>query len=217
MARSPSPTNLELPEPWHSTYDERREAIQRRLQDFAEVPPSKYFYELAFCILTPQSSAANAEATIAELIRDDFFGRGFDPTSYLRDARHYVRFHNVKAMRLLAVRDSFHELLPLLTDYSLSPEAKRERVLATVKGLGMKEASHFLRNIGVRGLAILDRHIFKHLLRLTVIRAIPTNAPTTKKYLEIEQEWKRYSERVRISMDELDLLFWSMETGEIRK
>jgi N-glycosylase/DNA lyase len=208
---------LELPEPWRSTYDERQADIRRRLQDFAEVPTSQYFYELAFCILTPQSSAANADATISELIRDDFWGRGFDPMPYLRDPKHYIRFHNVKAKRLLAIRESFDELLPTLTDRSLTPEAKREAVLERVKGLGMKEASHFLRNIGVRSLAILDRHIFKHLARLKVIRSIPKNAPTKSKYLEIERKWKRYAERVGISMDVLDLLFWSMETGEIRK
>jgi N-glycosylase/DNA lyase len=217
MARSPSQTKLELPEPWRTTYNERREAIRRRLQDFADIPKNQYFYEIAFCILTPQSSAANADATIAELQRDDFFGRGFDPTPYLRDSKHYIRFHNVKAKRLLNIRETFDNLLPILTDLSLEPQDKRNAVLKMVKGLGMKEASHFLRNIGVRGLAILDRHIYKHLTRLKVIPSIPKNAPTTKRYLEIEAKWKRYAERVGISMDELDLLFWSMETGEIRK
>src|ERR1051325_3878273 len=157
MARSDLQTKLELPEPWRATYKERHVAIHQRLQDFAEISPSQYCYELAFCILTPQSSAANADATIVELVRDDFFGRCFDPMPYLRDPKHYIRFHNVKAKRLLAIRESFQELLPVLIDQSLAPQDKREAVLAMVKGLGMKEASHFLRNIGVRGLAILDR------------------------------------------------------------
>jgi N-glycosylase/DNA lyase len=80
----------------------------------------------------------------------------------------------------------------------------------------MKEASHFLRNIGVRGLAILDRHIFRHLIRLQVIRAMPKSL-TKKRYLSIEKKWHRFADDVGISLDELDLLFWSMETGEIRK
>lgn len=206
-----------LPEPWRTVYEERCDAIRRRLQDFSQIPASQYFYELAFCILTPQSSAANAEATIAELIHDHFLERGFDPTPYLRDARHYIRFHNVKARRLLEVRESFPELLPHLVDRFLSPEAKREIVLATVKGLGMKEASHFLRNIGVCSLAILDRHIFKHLTRLGVIDAISEGGPTKNRYLEIEKRWHAYAKRIGISLDELDLLFWSMETGVIRK
>ena len=210
------PTTNKLSEPWHSIYEERRVAIRHRLQDFANIPASEYFYELAFCILTPQSSAANAEATIAELIRDEFLIQGFDPTAYLRNPKHYIRFHITKAKRLLKVRDGFQELLPHLTDSTLSPEAKREIVLKQVHGLGMKEASHFLRNIGVCGLAILDRHILKHLLRLGVIKQIPTSL-TKKRYLDIEKRWKQFAERIHISIDELDLLFWSMETGEIRK
>lgn len=205
-----------LPEPWQSIYEERREAIRQRLEDFPAIPPAKYFYELAFCILTPQSSAKNAEQTIAELERDKFLELGFDPTPYLRDPKHYIRFHNTKAKRLLAIRETFPELLPSLEDKFLPAEQKREIVLAHVHGLGMKEASHFLRNIGVRGLAILDRHILRHLARLRVIRSVPTSL-TTKRYLEIEKRWKKYAQKVGIPLDELDLLFWSMETGEIRK
>jgi N-glycosylase/DNA lyase len=209
------PTN-KLPEPWHSVFEERKDAIRTRLEDFAQIPASEYFYELAFCMLTPQSSAINAERTILELKANDFINRGFDPTSYLRDPGHYIRFHNVKAKRLRAIRDSFPELLPHLIDSTLSAEQKRDIVLLMVKGLGMKETAHFLRNIGVRDLAILDRHILKHLHRLHVIKKIPASL-TRKRYQEIEKQWKRFAERVDISIDELDLLFWSMETGEIRK
>lgn len=206
----------QLPEPWASVYAERRPAILRRLEDFNAIPQEQYFYELAFCILTPQSSARNAEATIAELIAGDFFARGFDPTPHLRDPAHYIRFHNVKGKRLLVVRENFSNLMPLLGSRTAEPTQLRESVLNTVSGLGMKEASHFLRNIGVRGLAILDRHIFKHLHSLKVIKAIPTSV-TPKRYLEIEAAWKKYSNQLDISLDELDLLFWSMETGEILK
>jgi N-glycosylase/DNA lyase len=80
----------------------------------------------------------------------------------------------------------------------------------------MKEASHFLRNIGERNLAILDRHIFKHLKRLGVIKEIPRSV-TKRRYLEIEKKWHKYANKIGILLDELDLLFWSMETGEIRK
>jgi len=210
------PRITELPEPWASVYRERQQAIRDRLEDFSRIPSTQYFYELAFCLLTPQSSAANADATIAELTRDDFFGRGFDPMPYLSDPKHYIRFHNVKAKRLLVAREHFPELLPVLTNNELAPQEKREAVLAAVKGLGMKEASHFLRNIGVRGLAILDRHIFRHLIRLHVIRAMPKSL-TKKRYFAIEKKWHRFANDIGISLDELDLLFWSMETGEIRK
>jgi N-glycosylase/DNA lyase len=207
---------MQLPEPWSQIYAERQDAIRARLQDFANVKPEDYFYELAYCLLTPQSSARNADMTIDELRRDDFVKHGFDPTSYLRDPKHYIRFHNVKSARLVRVREQWEVLLPILRNRG---EAKqlRDQVLEAVPGFGMKEASHFLRNIGVLGLAILDRHIFKHLAHLGVIPEIPKNAPTRKRYLDIEEAWHSYARGVGISLDELDLLFWSMETGEIRK
>jgi N-glycosylase/DNA lyase len=207
---------MQLPEQWSTIYAERQDAIRARLQDFANVKPEDYFYELAYCLLTPQSSARNADLTIAELKRDDFVKNGFDPTSYLRDPRHYVRFHNVKSARLLRVLEQWNALLPQLTNRG-DPKQLRDKMLEAVPGFGMKEASHFLRNIGVLGLAILDRHIFKHLAHLGVIPEIPKNAPTRKRYLDIEESWHRYAREVGISLDELDLLFWSMETGEIRK
>ena len=86
-----------------------------------------------------------------------------------------------------------------------------------MKGLGYKEASHFLRNIGVGlDLAILDRHIIKNLKRYGVIEEVPKSL-TPKKYLEIEEKMKEFARRIDIPMPELDLLFWSMETGEVFK
>lgn len=218
----------QLPEPWKSVYEERQHAIRTRLAEFAAIEPMQYFYELAYCILTPQSSAKNADQTIAELMDAQFLELGFDPTSYLRDSRHYIRFHNVKSRRLLDIRENFAELLPILLS-SATPFDKRESLLERVKGIGMKEASHFLRNIGMSAsaagsatvpehtIAILDRHIFRHLARTGVIAEIPRNAPTRKEYLRIERAWNDFAHSLAISLDELDLLFWSMETGEIRK
>ncbi len=88
--------------------------------------------------------------------------------------------------------------------------------MLNVKGLGWKEASHFLRNIGRRNLAILDRHILRNLKRHQVIRSLPKTL-TAKRYKAIEQQFARFAEAIGISMDELDLLFWSRETGEILK
>jgi N-glycosylase/DNA lyase len=62
----------------------------------------------------------------------------------------------------------------------------------------------------------LDRHILKHLKALKVIGRIPKSL-TPKRYFAIESRWLKYSKDVGIPMDELDLLFWSIATGEIRK
>ncbi len=46
---------------------ERRDAIQRRLREFSNLPASEYFYELAYCLMTPQTSAENADKGFATL------------------------------------------------------------------------------------------------------------------------------------------------------
>ena len=95
-------------------------------------------------------------------------------------------------------------------------EDKRSFLAKNVKGLGLKEASHFLRNTGHENFAILDRHILKNLVKYEAIKEIPKTL-TQKKYLEIEYDFKNFARRVKIPMDHLDLLFWSEETGEIFK
>jgi N-glycosylase/DNA lyase len=85
-----------------------------------------------------------------------------------------------------------------------------------VRGLGYKEASHFLRNVGFRGYAILDKHILGRLAEFGVIES-PKPPSTKKRYLDLEQKLKHFSERIDIDFDELDLLLWYTKTGEILK
>jgi N-glycosylase/DNA lyase len=201
----------------------RREPIRARLEDFAGIPARHYFYELAYCLLTPQSSAVHAEKVVLALQKMSFRERGENPTALLRQKDQYIRFHNTKAARLLAIRDLYplveRELLRSreTPDFARRDAPRlREWLVANVKGLGWKEASHFLRNIGYRNLAILDRHILRNLRRHGVLRSLPQSL-TQKRYLSIEQNFTLFSAAIGISMDELDLLFWSRETGEIRK
>jgi N-glycosylase/DNA lyase len=85
-----------------------------------------------------------------------------------------------------------------------------------VKGLGYKEASHFLRNIGLSGYAILDKHILRSLAEVGVIES-PEPPTTRARYLATEERLKGFARTTRIDFDELDLVLWSMKTGEILK
>ena len=86
-----------------------------------------------------------------------------------------------------------------------------------IKGIGYKEASHFLRNIGFSDeVAILDRHILKNIKKLGVIKEIPKTI-TPKKYLEIEKKIEKYCKKIEIPMDHFDLLLWYLEAGEVFK
>ncbi|MBI4427484.1 MAG: N-glycosylase/DNA lyase [Ignavibacteriales bacterium] len=197
-------------------YEERKREIQARLNNFSQIQNEEYFYELVYCLLTPQSSAEHADKAVHALKLAGFAENGFNPEDILRAKEHYIRFHKTKAKHLLKLREGFAAIAVALSN-GLSSFELREWLITHVKGLGYKEATHFLRNIGKNdGLAILDRHILRNLKRFGVIRSVPKSL-SRKKYYLIEKQFSAFASRVRIPIDELDLLFWSMETGQIRK
>ena len=129
-----------------------------------------------------------------------------------------VRFNQRKAEYICLARLMFCErsLRATLAGFA-SPQAAREWLVENVKGLGYKEASHFLRNIGLgEDLAILDRHILKNLVLLGVIDEVPSS-PTKRIYLEIEKKMAAFSKKAGIPMGQLDLLLWYKEAGEVFK
>lgn len=194
----------------------RSAAIRNRLEEFSHASPRDYFYELLYCLLTPQTSAEHAEGVVEQLRQVEFENRPIDPEPFLRAKSNYIRFHRTKAKHLLSLKENYRAVLDLLAK-DCPPFELREHLLKQVKGIGLKEATHFLRNIGRNGgLAILDRHIIRNLKRYDVIKSSPKSL-TRKRYLAIERGFIRFSERIGLPIDELDLLFWSMETGEIRK
>jgi N-glycosylase/DNA lyase len=206
---------VRLPDDVAMAYQTNREAIVQRLTEFSEVPREQWFYEFCFCLCTPQSKAEHAMIAVEHLAEARFFEVGSDPTYVLANKDAYIRFHNVKSRRLLALRDQWPELM---RDMALLHDARelRDLLVQRVNGYGLKEASHVLRNIGFRDLAILDRHILRMLAYCRVIDDCQKLSTRTD-YLEVERLAIRYATDVGISLDELDLLFWFMNTGKILK
>ena len=187
-------------------YKENKEIIKDKLKEFSK--NKDYFYELCFCLLTPQSNAKKCYEAIQILKQKDFLNNNFNIKPILKTR---TRFYNNKSRYLLELKNKFNFIKQNLKN---NPEATREFLVKEVKGVGYKESSHYLRNIGYRNLAILDRHILNNLKNLNVIKEIP-KAITKAKYFEIESKFKNFSKKINIPMDELDLLFWSMQTGEV--
>jgi N-glycosylase/DNA lyase len=206
---------MHLPDKLQEKYRELKPEIQQRLFEFSQVQESDYFYELCFCICTPQSKAKNAYQVQKLLMEKNFLENDFDPTSLLREPSRYIRFHNQKAKRLLYAKEFFSNIKSIL-DTEITASDKRIWLADNFNGFGMKESAHFLRNIGYRGLAILDRHILKHLVYCGVYNETPA-INNKKKYLAVEERFNIFADYIQIPIDELDLLFWSYETGEIFK
>jgi N-glycosylase/DNA lyase len=85
-----------------------------------------------------------------------------------------------------------------------------------IKGLGYKESSHFLRNVGYRGYAILDKHILRCLAEVGRISS-PAPPSTRARYLAAEESLRGFARDLGVDFDELDLVLWSLKTGEILK
>ena len=203
-------------------YREKRDEIQKRLEEFRQVmqwSDEDVFAELCFCLLTPQSSAKTCWDAVTRLKQQTLILKC--TAVQLEPLLKSVRFGESKARYIVEARNMFSkdgrlEVKSRLASF-YNPFELREWLVENVKGLGYKEASHFLRNIGLgEEFAILDRHILRNLNRLSVITKIPTTI-TRKRYLEMEEKLRRFAERIGIPMADLDLLFWSRETGWIFK
>jgi len=202
-------------------YKRRKDKIRKRIREFEALGKSSdedIFSELCFCILTPQSNALNCHRAVGELKKSGLLLGG----SAREIGRKLigVRFHNNKARYLVEARRLFKNCNGI--DIKNRIRGKnvsiiREWLVKNVKGLGYKEASHFLRNIGYgKDLAILDRHILKNMKRCGVIKEIPKTL-NRNKYMALENKIRRFSKKIKISMGDIDLLFWARETGVIFK
>jgi len=196
-------------------YNKKKRQIKKRLKEFGSLDKNNYkeiFPELCFCLLTPQSNARYCDKAIQELKKADLLFKG-NAHSIHNILKGRARFHNKKAEYIVKARACFDEGI-----FNTRDTLKmRDLLVKKIKGLGYKEASHFLRNIGLgQNIAILDRHILKNLNRYGVIAKIPPSL-TPRAYLNIEASARLFARRIKIPLEELDLLFWSKETGEIFK
>ncbi len=202
-------------------YGKKKGAIRRRLSEFRAVwsgSDEKIFKELCFCICTPQSKAVHCDKAVSALAGTGALYRG--DVCRVRRGLKAVRFPNNKAKYIVETRKKLASPGGISIKDKISAgdiAATREWLVNNVKGIGYKEASHFLRNIGFGSdLAILDVHILRNMVKHGIISEAPKSL-TRKKYLETEGKLKRFSKRIGIPMAELDLLFWAMETGHIFK
>jgi len=196
-----------------------QEKIRSRLNEFDRLrekgSDEDIFAELVFCLLTPQSKAQSCWKTVETLLNKNLLLKG--NKDQISKELNRVRFRYKKAEYIIEARKLFSAGIKSKINEFNDVYNARDWLVQNVKGMGYKEASHFLRNIGFgEELAILDRHILKNLKSLGVIEEIPHSLPK-KKYFEIEKKMKKFSEKVKIPMSHLDLVLWYKETGEVFK
>lgn len=192
--------------------------IEQRLSEFSSFknkPAEDWFSELCFCILT-----ANSRAVTGMKIQKELGSKGFleKTQDEIRDAiiRNKHRFHNNKSRYIIEAR-KFSDIKSKINEITKREgilEA-REWIVDNIKGIGFKEASHFLRNTGHEELAILDRHILNIMNDYKIIER--PRILNKKSYLRIEIKFQEIAKKLNISSSRLDLLMWYLKTGEVLK
>ena len=228
-------------EPLKQEYTNKKNKIKERLNQFQKFfnEPYSWFYrndelvllpvetkddyrifeELAFCIFTANTSAEMGAKAVDAVRNVLINGTANDMTRRLEGI---YRFNNVRPAHIIHTRTYLENSLNFQLKNKIKSFKNKDELRdffalnKDVKGLGMKEASHFLRNIGFKGYAILDKHIINSLNEFGVL---PTNdkPKNAKEYVEIEQKFIDFSKEIGIDMDELDLLLWSRKNGRILK
>ncbi|MFX0155748.1 MAG: N-glycosylase/DNA lyase [Candidatus Hodarchaeota archaeon] len=189
--------------------------VDTRISEFSEIktqPISLIFNELCFCITTANCSAERC-IEVQEKMGDGFLT--LSETQLATKLKQFkYRFPNIRSKYIVEARKKMTQLESSIksgdTDLNL-----REWIVKNVKGLGYKEASHFLRNIGYNNYAIIDFHIIDLLVNYNLIQKPKTL--TKDKYLEIEDILKSIGEKLNLNLAELDLYLWYLETGKILK
>ncbi len=178
----------------------------------------RLFEELCFCIFAANTSAGMGMRAVDNIRHVLFEGTYEKLKAHLTN----IRFNNVRPKYIIHTREYLkHYLNFKLKSHILSyDEPQNLRAFFAenkdIKGIGYKEASHFLRNIGFSGYAILDKHIINSLHEFGVLStATPPKNP--KEYIAIEKKLKNVSQKIGIGIDEMDLLLWSRKTGRIMK
>lgn len=175
--------------------------------------------EMVFCFFTGGCSATMGLRSL-EAVKPILLTANRDEIANALVGRH--RYPNARARYVTESRDFLQRELGLQLRDKLSsfddPHERRDWLVREkgIKGLGYKEASHYLRNIGYKGYAILDKHVLNCLAELKIIDD-PKPPNTRTKYLRVEVQLKQLSARTGIDFDELDLVLWSMKTGIILK
>lgn len=204
-------------------HKERRQEIRDRLAEFTSIgregTDEDLFAEMVFCFFTGGCSARMGINSLAA-VRPILINADVEQLTQALLGVH--RYPNARSKYIVHSRDALNETVGMrlrekLTSFADNYERRDWLVRdKAIKGLGYKEASHFLRNIGYKGYAILDKHVLNCLAELKIIdEAKPPN--TRFKYLTVEGKLRQFARDVKIDLDEMDLVLWSMKTGQILK
>jgi N-glycosylase/DNA lyase len=177
----------------------------------------KVWEELAFCVAASQERASRARIAAKTLSRAPHLSahvREKDVPQLiafmLDDANVRLRFHNRKvdhlSQSLIALRRSAASFMAP-SRYFETEEVARQFVIESFSGLGPKQASMFLRNIGYgHSLAVIDTHVS---WAIEIAFGLDDALKSPRQYFEAERALRCFADAIEFSMASLDVVLWS--------
>lgn len=184
--------------------------------------------ELVACVLGSQVRYESAFSAIENLEwagllddvwwvgnrRDDFETRVFGVLSgqrYDLPFRNGYRFPKTRANQLVLARDVLaRNPLSIRLESDMAPKRLRQDLVAAIPGLGPKQASMFLRNIGRSyELAILDTHLLRFMVLQELLHENQVHVGTLTGYERAERVVVGYADTLGYPAGYLDLAIWA--------
>ncbi len=195
-----------------------RTIVENRIAEFLEVKKTgteKWFEELAYCLLTAYSSARLGQLCVNALCdRNALLNSDLDQVKEVLKTQGH-RFAEKRAEYIFNARKLAPTLKGTIQGFE-DIKAAREWLVKNVKGIGWKESSHFLRNVGYLDIAIIDRHILSNMVDHGILDERPKSI-TKRRYLEYEGILAEVSRRIDMPLGEMDLYLWFRKTGKVLK
>jgi N-glycosylase/DNA lyase len=193
----------------------------------------KLLSELVLCILSSQEKYEVALAIMKELqkqnvlrvprnktefreIKSKVKSTLQNPVEYKLNERTYsrrLRFFVKKAQYITDTIENIYlnnlTILEILRQEKCIQET-RKRIINYSYGLGPKQASMFLRNIGYHTeFAVLDKHVIDYMKLIGLITVSKTSFSNISTYQKMEMKLKSYAESFNLNLLHLDLAIWT--------
>ncbi|MFP3951308.1 MAG: N-glycosylase/DNA lyase [Candidatus Bathyarchaeia archaeon] len=194
------------------------EVVKKRVNEFKsmQAAPSRVWYEeLVYCLLTAYSSAELGQRCLDSLCTEGLLVDGTLEEIVECVTAEGHRFANQRSEYIHQTRHLANKIKAIITGFKNTKDA-RNWLKKNIKGIGWKESSHYLRNVGYLDLAIIDRHILSNMKEHGLIEDESLSL-TKRRYLRYEGILKRVAKKVGIPVGEMDLYLWYRKTGEVLK
>jgi len=200
--------------------------------NWTEMSEHELWCELVSCILGSKVSFEHAQAAtiflnnvgLLDITNTTFIQQGLEvniayalskpiypPITNSGKGRRY-RYYRLRANHIFRSAKSIYgqgDSIKRILTQSKDARAARSNIMAIAYGVGPKQASLFLRNIGYAdNLAILDSHVLRFMELQAFISKSPLSVSHLNTYERIETILQEYGENINVKLSCLDRAIW---------